>query len=167
MSAAARSPSVSVIFLDIDGVLNHPGVYAECAKRPGRTRPVDWLDRACVARINTICARTGAAVVISSGWRRYLGMEAAVDVLREGGLSAVVRGATPEAPFPELPDAVLLMRWGEIRAWLDAHSDVTQWVVVDDLALQDVPEGRFVRTDGAVGITDADADRIAAALGGP
>lgn len=160
-------PMAPVIFLDVDGVLNHPGVYAECAKRPGQTRPVEWLDRTCIARVSALCERTGAVVVISSGWRRYLGAEGAAAVLREGGLTAPVLGATPEAPFAEIPGAVEPMRWGEIRQWLASRLDVTRWVVIDDLALEGVPAERFVRTDGAVGITEADCERAAAALGAP
>lgn len=159
----------AVIFLDVDGVLNHSALYAALRPRTGRTRPVDWLDRACVARVNALCERTGAQVVISSGWRRYLGVATALNVLRAGGLTAKVLGATPVIDVlpHDHPDAARLSRWGEIRTWLDANPQVTRWVVIDDVALEGVPAGRFVRTDIAVGITEADAERAAAALGAP
>ena len=57
-----------VVFLDIDGVLNHPGVYAECAKRPGQTRPVvvhtprrASLARRPIAALGTGVIRFGVA----------------------------------------------------------------------------------------------------------
>lgn len=158
-----------LVILDVDGVLNHEALYAANARRAGQTKPADWLDRACVSRINALCERTGAQVVISSGWRRYLGVAGAVDALRAGGLTAKVLGATPVIDVlpHDHPDAARLHRWGEIRAWLDAHPEITRWVAIDDVALDGVPAGRQVRTDIAVGITDADCDRAAAALGCP
>lgn len=162
--------SAPLLFLDVDGVLNHEALYATNAARlPVPTPPVGWLDRACVARINALCERTGAQVVISSGWRRYLGVAGALTTLRAGGLTAKVLGATPVIDVlpHDHPDAARLHRWGEIRAWLDAHPEVTRWVVIDDVELAGVPAGRQVRTDIAVGITDADCDRAAAALGCP
>lgn len=147
----------SVVFLDIDGVLNHTGVYAECAKRPGQTDPDDWIDPECVARLDTLCAATSASLVISSSWRIYLKTaEGVAKVLRTRGLRAPVVGATPSLA----PDSSgLFPRWREIETWLAEHPEVTSYVIVDDTNWPLFPPSRFVRTNPATGLTDADVAR--------
>jgi hypothetical protein len=165
-----------VIFLDIDGVLNHHETYRLCAQRPGQTAPADWLDPACVARVNALCERTGAVLVISSSWREYLdGWRGVAAVLAARGLTAAVlaaRGLTA-AVIDQTPDRAtregLLWttgtRWDEIDYWLTWHPDVTRWVVLDDCEVGAAcPREHFVRTDIAVGLTDADVERAAVAL---
>lgn len=148
-----------VIFLDIDGVLNHAGWYELLKPRLGTTKPVDWLDPACINRLNRLCTDTGASLVISSSWRTYLAHTE--DVLRAAGLTAEVIGATPDDNPVSLDDEARTEkgRWCEIRAWLDAHPEVERWCVIDDLPLVGVPGERFVRTDLAVGLTDEDCAR--------
>lgn len=157
--------SRSVIFLDIDGVLNHTVLYAENALR-GPTPPVGWIDRACVARLDALCARTGAAVVISSGWRTYEsipgatqgGWRGATEVLRAAGLRAEVIGATPDSTRQVGGLSMADDRGLEILSWLCEHPEVERWVVLDDCDMG-VDPGRFVRTSIAVGLTDADCER--------
>lgn len=161
MPARAR-----LIFMDVDGVLNHAGLYAALAPRAGQTRPVDWLDRACVARVNDLCARGRAAVVVSSSWPLYLhGADRALAVLREGGLTAPVVGFCPSSATEDgVPPCLNPVRWDAIRAWLDAHPAVASWVILDDCDWRGFPAERFVRTDLARGITDDDVARALAVL---
>lgn len=162
-----------VVFLDIDGVLNHQRLYDSLRSRAGRTTPSDWIDADCVARLDALCARTGARLVISSSWRTYAdipgqpvgGLTGTVAVLRSRGLVADVIGATPDHATPEMrAQQERAPRWPEIRAWLEAHPAV-RWVVLDDSEIPGTPEDRFVRTDIAVGLTDEDCERAALALG--
>lgn len=151
------------VFADIDGVFNHARLYAALAARRGTTTPVDWLDPVYLARMNTVCDATGAELVISSAWPSYVGgLDAVVTILRAAGLTAPVVGATPEAnPLPlEDPHRTRKGRGYEIRAWLRAHPRVTNYAIVDDLKLTRVDWSRFVRTDLAVGFTDADAAKL-------
>lgn len=154
-----------VVFLDIDGVLNHAMLYAQLQGRHGSTEPVDWIDPACVARLDALCERTGAVIVLSSSWRRIFGVEHTFDVLRAAGLATVVIDGTPMHGATEPGENVVNERWGEIRAWLDEHDTHASWVILDDAELADAPAERFVRTSIAVGLTDADVERAVAILG--
>jgi len=55
---------MKLIFLDVDGVLNH-------SKSPGWVGAEDnhVLDKDCVDQINRVILQTGAKVVLSSSWR--------------------------------------------------------------------------------------------------
>lgn len=121
-----------IVFLDIDGVLNHWRLYAELEERAGHTAPADWLDRECIARLDALCDATGAEVVISSSWRLYgeekgvtPGWRWAADVLREAGLRATVIDGTPDLREHYAPlygeTRVERSRWHEIWAWLAAR----------------------------------------------
>ena len=54
---------MKVIFLDIDGVLNHMGVF------PDAGFPDEPIAPECVARLRQIVDATGAKIVLSSSWR--------------------------------------------------------------------------------------------------
>jgi hypothetical protein len=165
---------VLVVFLDIDGVLNHQRLYDSLRSRAGRTTPSDWIDADCVARLDALCARTGARLVISSSWRTYAdipgqpvgGLTGTVAVLRSRGLVADVIGATPDHTTDEMrARQERAPRWPEIRAWLDARPGVSGYVAIDDCEIA-APSERFVRTSLAVGLTDNDCERAAEILGG-
>ena len=154
-----------MVFLDIDGVLNHHGVYAQCAEHPEATKPEDWLDPACIARLNTICERTGAVIVISSSWREYLhGWEGVRDVLALRGLTAEVIDHTVM-----VTDRVRMgwydgLRWDEIQLWLTEHPGVTHYVVLEDALIDGVPEDHLVQTTLREGLTPELAERAVALL---
>lgn len=154
-----------VVFLDIDGVVNHHTLYAERQARGDASDETTWIDPACVARVQAVCDRTGAAIVISSSWREIIGVPATVAALRHHGLMADVAGSTPTEREVHGPLAFGRTRWAEIRAWLDAHTEVTRFVVLDDAA-DSTPAEVYVHTDIAVGITDADVERAVAILRG-
>lgn len=157
MSKKTSHPAI--VFLDIDGVLNHQGVYDECFKRPGQTRKSDWLDPLCIERLNGLCERTGAVLVITSGWRRYLdGFSEVETVLKERGLTAKIVGQIPNY-LHDLPGNLSREtppRWREISDWLASRTDIGPWVILDDTVYVGFPTERFVKTDIAVGLTDED-----------
>ena len=159
-----------VVFLDFDGVLNHHKLYESLKGRSHQ--PADWIDPACVARVQALCDRTGAVVVVSSSWRYHLalpghrpGLDGCRDVLRGHGLTTEVIGATPilDRACNGSPIVTSPGRAEEVHSWLRRNPGVTRWVVVDDTTV-DVDPSRFVRTDIAVGITDADIERAMVAL---
>jgi len=154
-----------IIFLDCDGVLNSERWYA--AMGPPPNPPPQWVDPACVARLDAVARETGCRLVLSSSWRRYLPLGEIAEALGSRGLTVGLRDHTPDhTPEGQDPEPVT-QRWGEIRAWLDLHPEVTRWAIVDDLPLAGVPEGRLVQTSLAVGLTDEDCVRLRAALGAP
>ena len=164
---------MKALFLDCDGVVNHNGVYEKCAKRPGQTKPEDWVDPSRVALVNEICARTGAVIVVSSSWRNYLkgGWVGVRDVLALRGLTA------------EVVDHTILLedrrrlgwselgwgegtRWDEIKHWLEGHPRVTRWAVLEDALVDGIPPENLVRTTLELGLTREGVERAVAILAG-
>lgn len=147
-----------ILFLDIDGVLNHQGTYKKCHETPGKTKPSDWLDRECIQRLNRVCSELGLSLVISSSWRSYLKFETLVEALRDAGLTAEVIGATPILEDPlEIKSGT---RWSEILSWLQRNSGVTEWVILDDCLWEGFPPERFVRTTLAHGLTEKEVELV-------
>lgn len=159
--------SCPVIFLDVDGVLVTNATFA--ARWPlATTRPptideveahgATWLDAACVARLNALCADTGAELVVVSSWRR-MGLDALRRVLAAGGVTATVRDVV-ETKFSAD------WRAPGTRAWLDER-DCARWVVIDDEPARHWSQwdaGRIVAPRD--GLTDDDVAAARAVLTG-
>ncbi len=98
----ARIGGAHLVFLDFDGVLNHLAFFQSRPKRATpRTAADAWtdrqsFDRSCVARLNDLCARTGALVVVSSSWRASSSVAAMQALLDGYGFTGTVVGLTPE-----------------------------------------------------------------------
>lgn len=159
MDTSESSDDIKVLFLDIDGVLNHDA-QREARKRVPIEHRVegDWIDPVCVARVQAICDRTGAVIVLSSSWREMVGFDRTLKVLRAKGLTAEVIGQTPTSVPAGKWLVVALTRWQEIQAWLEAHPEVIQYAVLDDDA-EGTPEDVYVYTKFSEGITDAHVER--------
>lgn len=115
--------SIRVAFLDFDGVLIHADCYF-CLKANGGTRTAD---PACMYWLTNIVRQADLRIVISSSWRcpRALGKLRAY--LQSWGLPGARRrviGMTPELRGRD--------RAEEIAAWLSAHPEVTEYVIIDD-----------------------------------
>lgn len=153
---------MKVIFLDIDGVLNGHGFdrsAQSCTIRPD-----------CVVRFNRLLRETGAKVVLSSAWR-YMVTGGAMTVrgfeymLRTHGVAGChIIGHT-------CTDEECAGRGKQIRRWVEEspYGPIDAYVVLDDEEY-DIREPSptfnhagtnahpFVRTDGKVGLTDADVE---------
>jgi hypothetical protein len=149
---------VRILFLDIDGVLNRGGFSPDAQSSS--------LDPAAVARLNRVLADTGARLVLSSSWR-YLILDGSFTV---GGFDYLLRthGVTQGALLGHTcADEQTVGRAAQIRRWMQDHGPVLEWAAVDDHPLQLGDEDwRQVRTDSTLGLTDADADALAAILSG-
>jgi hypothetical protein len=176
-----------VIFLDFDGVLNHPGTWqawlaprdAAEARAP-RVGTEVWVptERACVERVNEIVAETGARVVISSSWRYVAPHAVLAASLAQAGLIGEVIGETPHHRSPDWPHVIAFLaekkrptsripRGAEIATWLRLHPGITSYVVLDDVDDMAHVRRRFVQTDGSRGICDADVEQAIRILGKP
>lgn len=164
--------STSVLFLDIDGVLNSHDYFNRrrggslvILERPPQTDHLSPeardIDPDAVALLNRVLAETGAKVVLSSAWRIVHPIEQMRGILRERGFTGELIGITPNHH-----DSI---RWPEIRAWLDAHPEVTRWAAVDDtnLAREGCPPSHFVLTEFAYGLTAYAAWRLVSIFQGP
>ena len=155
-----------VLFLDVDGVLNH----REWLRVHGRQNvsTEEWrlaryrahLDPACVARLERVIASTGCVLVLSSSWRYSLSTEEMEARLRERGApSARVIGATPKG----IPCASGLIvepgRGEEIGVWL-AQNPTDSFAIVDDGDDMEPFMDRLVRTSFESGLQDEHVNRL-------
>lgn len=158
---------MKILFLDVDGVLNHEGVFSD--RRFGYL-PIDCL---CVGRLHRVVRETGCQIVLSSSWRGGDWQE------RKLAAEFVFECRYGDAPYGEylsvrhedgstrrLSGADYEGRGSEIAEWLSRHPEVTAYAIVDDdgdmLAEQ---KPFFVQTSFSDGLTDDHADRLIEILG--
>ena len=120
---------MKVIFLDIDGVLNCDRYLVE-----NKCRGIG-IDPERLELISDIVRASDANIVLTTSWRAHwsekeeecdlLGKEIN-DAFAEFGLE--VYGKTPSLYYN---------REQEIKAWLEDNPEVTQFVIIDDMWLQD------------------------------
>ena len=149
----------SILFLDIDGVLNGHEHDSEgfCRIQPGP-----------VVHLNRILAETEARLVISSAWR-YLVHSGAMTL--EGFLYMLItHGIACHGRLAGVTcrDEEAGPRGAQITRWLDQHSprgEGLAYVVIDDddAGVNDAGHP-LVRTDGRVGLTHREADAAIAVL---
>jgi hypothetical protein len=163
---------MKIVFLDIDGVLNHTQTRHAVVPTVEEPLPIPIAPE-CLARLNRLIAETGAKIVISSSWRNYARSEE-LDLgaaLVRHGLCADVIGETPDLandrawldnwhvakgkPF----DFELLERGWEIAEWIAAHPEVTGFAILDDCSDMDVLKPWLVRTHPIDGLDDPDVER--------
>jgi hypothetical protein len=129
---------LKVLFLDIDGVLNHDQTRDRIGGFLG-------LNPGMIKRFNRIIeACPDVKIVISSTWRHsythgvYEDFDGLVRLLKERGLQGEIIGHTP---FPvsspvggwlTLGSTPHRTRGGEIRMYLDAHPEVEHFLILDD-----------------------------------
>ncbi len=146
-----------VLFLDFDGVLHSERTRAALGGLPDDFRPAERakFDHVAIALIARLCRRTGATIVVSSGWRH---LHDAEECAREVGLP--ITDQTPFLGADVYQEGV--QRGHEIQAWLDAHPEVTHYAIVDDMDdMLDTQQTRFVRTDPDNGLSYKDYHRLA------
>ena len=121
-----------IVFLDFDGVLNSRALV-ERSRRPHVPGP-GLLSGDAVARVERLCVDGGAAVVVSSTWRRTFDRPALQDMLRAKGLTTTpVLGITPIIHHKR-------GRGQEIQLWLDTAPRAGGWSVDGMVILDDEPD---------------------------
>ena len=156
----------SVIFLDIDGVLNSKFWDDEHQVEISDGK---YVDVEAVKLFAPLVKETGAAVILHSGWRFWFDeamnptrSEAKyfADVMAREGIT--ISGVTPDLTTEEIRKTkkFSLVKADEILKWLQEHKEYTNWVVLDDLDLHNsVTEAHQVRTNPEVGITKEDVEK--------
>jgi hypothetical protein len=132
----------TVLFLDIDGVLNSMRTVEAFKGYPhsfdGYDR--DKFDWTAVGLIRRLCADTNASIVLSSSWRIIHSVHECAN-----GLDLPIFDRTPSLSGS---------RGTEINAWLSAHPEVTTYAIVDDDSDMLADQWRyFVKTDRYEGLT--------------
>ena len=161
---------MKVVFLDIDGVLNHSATRHNVAPSEAEPLPLPIAPE-CMARLNRLVAETGAKVVISSSWRLFAGWRDLGPALVRHGLVADVVSETPNLPNDKTWLANWRARHGEpfafdrlergweVAEWIAAHPDVTAFVILDDCSDMDVLRPWLVLTHPSDGLDDPDVER--------
>lgn len=170
--------SRSIVFLDIDGVLNNSVNYHRWHQAwderavqnledgldrwtaNGQDPFVDYLfDPEMVARLNKITRMCDADIVVSSSWRLHYAdkFDELREIMRRCGIEAEILGPTP-TDVEERGTAI------EKYLNVERAGEEVSFVILDD-EYHDVfgrLKDRLVRTIGYRGLTDADvADAIA------
>jgi len=153
---------MNVIFLDIDGVLNSE----EFLKK----NEDEAIDRNNVSILKNIIDKTGAVIVMSSGWRFWLDenmmskerySQCLYDILCEFDIKLF--GKTPDFSTEEMRTnkTFSYVKAKEIIAWLNEHEVICKYVVMDDFDLRNEEiNSHLVRTNAEVGLTGDDAKRV-------
>lgn len=145
---------MKVIFLDVDGVLNSEHSHSIDNNENWMENEVSDIH---IQWLKKIVDETGAKIVLSSSWRHYhpkaTGSNTITDPLfkvldrklREAGLEII----------DITPDLRGKMRGLEVQEWLNAHLDVTKYVILDDDADFTVEQKPFfVNTTFKYGLTE-------------
>lgn len=128
---------MKIIFLDIDGVLNHHKFYK--VKDPNIIKILELnlhLDPRSVKLLNAICEATGAKIVLSSTWRRHQSLEVAREIFKRKGFEGEIIDKTPDLT-KDNPDFV---RGNEILKWIklneallgNDYKNYKEYAILDD-----------------------------------
>ena len=145
------------IFLDFDGVLNSDAYYTK-SKRAAKYGDIDPT---LVARLNKLCEKTGAKVIISSSWRHDTSIQELRDILSNKGF------AYPKRVIARTPDlGKEAVRGYEILAHIEKTKMQGSFVILDDTPDMDGVEDCYVRTNPKTGMTMADVKKAITMLQG-
>jgi len=155
---------VKIIFLDIDGVLNHERFYKERFEaryeEGAIPHPYSEIDPECVEKLNLLCQSTEAKVVISSTWR-HSGLDYCKDVLVFHGFKGEIIDITPTCRCG------MCKRGNEIHRWIEDNRELvgpyynfTEYVILDDDSdMLYWQRNNFLLIDRFVGLTSGDVFR--------
>ena len=159
-----------LIFLDIDGVLNHRMYYEE-KSQDKRYKEVGWpmcdISERSVDILNDLINKTGAKVVISSTWRKSRSQFHIAHLLGNAGFIGEVIGCTPRLTA-QCSKAV--PRGFEIEVWLSDNrrgKNIKYIILDDDSDMLLHQADNYIQVDGYCGITPNVAYRAARKLNAP
>ena len=140
---------MKVLFLDIDGVLNHEKHYnwlhnTDEATPLQRVHPYTEFNPKSVKELNRILDETDAKLVISSSWR-FDGIPLLTNIFKHVGIYHKIYDITPS--LANIYNTTLC-RGKEIDKWLSEHPEVTRYAILDDDT--DMEEHQlqfFIKTD--------------------
>lgn len=138
---------MKIIFLDVDGVLN--SVQDRFSTKLETRKHILFLRH--------IVNKTDAEIVLSSSWRICGLLPKLCRILREYNLR--ISDITPY-----ILDRA--SRGREIRAWLDDHTGVESFVILDDedFDIVNMFPDNIVKTNSEVGLQKEDAEKCIAIL---
>lgn len=157
---------MKIIFLDVDGVLNSE-VWNQ--KHKIETENGFLIDEETIKLLSHFIKTSGAKIVLHSGWRFWFDKnfspirkesENFKNLLDKNGLSFY--DFTPDLTTEEIRKngKFSLSKPKEILLWLNNHSDISNWVVIDDIVLNNKTiQKHQVAPDSKIGLTLADIEK--------
>lgn len=139
---------MNYLFLDIDGVLNSTRSYLALNGFPRPTQPETLKthnDPVAVGLIRRLCKIAEAKVILSSSWRHSMPLATIGELLE-----LPIIDQTPTLATTDTSDS---LRSREILEYLDAHSEVVDFAIVDDMPMGNKLRSRAVRTSEYEGLT--------------
>lgn len=150
--------SQTILFLDIDGVLNNH----ETLRVSGTPFICDPSNVRC---LNRLIAQTGAGIVITSDWRRWLLWEDLCAVLRDFGVCGDFIGRTPVV-LHDYPLSPRPPRGHEVAAWLRQQRFTGPYLILDDRGDLEPHLHRLIQTHPDTGLMDEHVARAMRLLAG-
>ena len=149
---------MKVIFLDIDGVLNHKDTFKQGHKFHG----CFGIQPELAQKLNRITDATGAVLVLSSAWRKVRTWEENMEYFKQQGITGKFKGQTPVCDTLSGTSN----RGEEIAEWLVFRSEwIDSFIVLDDIKVKRYQD-RQILTIEDVGLTDEDVEKAIKMLEG-
>jgi hypothetical protein len=164
---------MKIVFLDIDGVLNHEDFYRKRHEDKlngfkGPEYPYSEIDTKSIINLNSLLEETGASVVISSSWRSS-GLEYCKDVLEYHGFKGNIIDITPNLRSENCLRGNEILRWVKDNEELigERYYNFTEYVILDDDSdMLYWQRNNFLLIDRYVGLTMGDVFRAKKILNG-
>ncbi len=150
----------NIIFLDIDGVLNSDEWNYEHKKEISEGILVDAEK---IHLLGKLVENTNAKIVLHSGWRFWFDAKM-LPLRKEAGIflklleneNMYIEDCTPDLTTEEIRKTkqFSLVKADEILKWLSQHEDVKNWMVFDDLDLNNAEiTNHQIKTNRSSGLT--------------
>ena len=131
---------MKIIFLDFDGVMD-TAYYGHVLAKEGKLGSDEYgvvFDPNCVRNLKYIVERTGADIVVTSSWKDLMTYQDFWEMWKSRNLPGFVTDLTP-SPFGKRK------RGDQIDAWLDECKADCQYVIIDDLDINNFNEHQLPR----------------------
>lgn len=153
-----------IIFCDFDGCLNSVGsmIYNNRLMLLGlsNTPTHEAFDPIASSNLQYVLEElSDVQVVVSSTWRLYKTLAALQEIFKTNNL-------LPERMIGTTPKSESGYRGLEIEMYLKEHTEVTQFVIIDDDSDMEPYLDRLVKTDSRNGFTFTDAEKVIEMFGG-
>lgn len=147
-----------ILFLDVDGVLNHRGVFVV-----GNPDPICPL---AAQRLMRVVDKADALIVMSSTWRLGGYDNLSMRKVRQCGAARRMHSDWCTKDLSRIPEegeviTEMCRRGIEIAEWLSRHPEAHRYAIVDDDSDM-LPEQQqfFVQTSFDTGLLDHHADKL-------
>lgn len=147
----------SIIFLDIDGVLNTINYLKRQKLGAGKVTNKSWDPTAC-KHISMLCEHYNARIVITSSWRHEYTIEQLKDFFASNNIPDKFIKDVTNSYVPQ-QDENNYCRGHEVQHWLEENNkDKTPYVIIDDEAtFLESQQDHLIRVDKHKGFSTKEA----------